>query len=92
MTDSSLTAKEAAELVRRLATDDAFRALFESKPAKALADMGISADTITNLKAACLCPGKLADKSVFQKALDQMDAEVLTAAGKFSPPKASVSR
>lgn len=92
MTDSTLTAKEAAELVRRLATDDAFRALFESKPAKALADMGVSTDTITNLNALCLCPAKLADKAVFKAALDTMDEQVLTAASKMTPPKISVPR
>ena len=82
MSDSTLSDKQATELLRRLATDDAFRALFESKPAKALVD----------LNAACLCASKLADKATFQRAVDTMDAQTLTATSKMVPPKISVPR
>ncbi|OJY97881.1 MAG: hypothetical protein BGP25_00120 [Lysobacterales bacterium 63-13] len=90
MKDSELTEKQATELVRRLASDDAFRALFEAKPAKALVEMGVPAETVTELNAKCLCPAQLADKDQFRLALERMDAEVLAVAGKMTPPKMSM--
>lgn len=92
MSDSTLTEKQATELLRRLATDDAFRGLFESKPAKALVEMGVPHETVVNLNAACLCASKLADKATFQHAVDTMDAQTLTATSKMVPPKISVPR
>jgi len=92
MKDAELTEKQAAELVRRLASDDAFRSLFENKPAKALADMGVPAETIVELNGMCLCPAPLASKDQFKDALERMDAEVLATAGKMTPPKMSMPR
>ena len=90
MKDSELNEKQAAELVCRLANDDAFRSLFESKPAKALFDMGVPSDTIVELNAMCLCPAQLAGKDQFKAALEKMDAEVFAATARMTPPKMSM--
>lgn len=92
MSDSTLTEKQAADLIRRLASDDAFRALFAAKPAKALTEMGVPHEMIVNLNPACLCPAPLADKATFQAASDRMDAETVTAAMKMTPPRMSLPR
>jgi putative modified peptide len=87
MTDSTLTREQALNLLRKLGTDDSFRSLFETKPAKALHDAGIPAETIVDLEAKCICPGTLQDKSVFLAAADTMDEAALKQAMGMSPPK-----
>jgi putative modified peptide len=89
MKDSELTEKQAAELLRRLGTDEEFRGLFESKPAKALFSMGVPAETIVNLPAACLCATPLASMADLKAASDKMDAAVLQATASMGAPKIS---
>ena len=90
MADATLTEKQAAELIRMLATDDDFRNLFENKPAKALFKLGIPAETIVDLNAMCLCPAALAGKSLFKEASEKMDKSVLTATTSMQTPKMSM--
>lgn len=86
MTDSTLTRDQAIALLRRLGTDDAFRTLFETKPAKALADAGVPSDTITGLKAGCLVPIKLAAKEDLLAIVDKLqDAELQATMQMFIP-------
>lgn len=87
MTDSTLTKDQALTLLRRLGSDDAFRELFESKPAKALSETGIPADTIVNLNSICLCPAKLTSKAEFQKIAETLDAEAINSAMTMVIPK-----
>ena len=87
MTDSTLTKDQALALLHKLGTDDAFRALFESKPAKALHEAGIPPETIVDLNAKCICPGTLADKNLFVEAAAKMDEAVLKQSMAMSPPK-----
>jgi hypothetical protein len=54
--------------------------------------MGVPHETVVDLNAACLCASKLADKATFQRAVDTMDAQTLTATSKMVPPKISVPR
>lgn len=65
MADSTLSREHSLALLHKLSTDDGFRSRFEQKPAAALAEMGVPHDTIVNLKATCLAPNTLADKSHF---------------------------
>lgn len=63
MADSTLSREHSLALLHKLSTDDDFRSRFEQKPAAALAEIGVPHETIVNLKATCLAPTTLADKS-----------------------------
>lgn len=86
MTDSTLTKIQGMELLRKVSTDDSFRDLFETKPAKALHDAGIPAETIVNLGPNCLCPGKLASKEELGKILLKLEDETFASALKMIIP------
>jgi putative modified peptide len=73
MTDSVLSKEQVSALLNKLGSDDAFRALFESKPAAALQQLGVSAETIRHLSAKCHGPCKLAEKNRFQDASKSID-------------------
>jgi putative modified peptide len=76
MADRTLDKKQVMTLYSKLATDDVFRKSFEEKPARALFDMGVPADLIVDLNAACLHPCTLASKQAFSEALRQLKDEV----------------
>ena len=90
MSDARLSREQVTELMKRLASDDAFRALFESKPASALVAMGVPAQTVVELSAACLCAAPLADKSLFQAATRKMDEASLMAYADMHVPQMSI--
>jgi putative modified peptide len=85
--DSVLTDDQTLLLLRKLASDDDFRTLFESKPAKALFDMGVPPEQIVNLNAWCLFPSKLAGKKLFEDAVAKLRESVLDATSRMTPPK-----
>ena len=87
MTDSTLSNDEAVALLRKLGSDDAFRDLFEAQPAKALQSVGVASETIEKLNAKCLSASKLADKSEFLSASDQVSDSVVTNAMTMNVPK-----
>lgn len=89
MSDAKLTKEQITELMKRLASDDAFRSLFESKPASALVAIGVPAETVVELNAACLCAAPLADKSLFQEATRKMDEASLMAYADMHVPQMS---
>lgn len=68
MADSKLSREHSLALLHKLATDDGFRSRYEGKPAAALVELGVSLETIVNLKASCLAPTTLADKNHFVQA------------------------
>ena len=68
MADSKLSREHSLALLHKLATDDGFRSRYEEKPAAALAELGVSLETIVNLKASCLNSVALAEKSHFANA------------------------
>jgi len=74
MADSKLSREHSLALLHKLATDDGFRSRYEQKPAAALAELGVPLNTIVNLKASCLAPATLADKTHFQTAHAQLSA------------------
>ena len=63
----------------------------QSKPAKALHEAGIPSDTIVNLNAACLCPGKLASKEALAQVLGQLDEQTFASALKMIIPSINLS-
>jgi len=73
MTDAALTKKQGITLLQELISNDAFRRRFTEKPAAALLELGIPAETIVNLSPSCLAPSHgLADAKVLQEALDTL--------------------
>jgi putative modified peptide len=89
--DAVLSVGQAVMLMRKLATDDSFRASFEAKPAKALHDMGVPAEQIVNFNTWCHLPVRLVGKEQFQNAVDRMDERVIKLAMGMSPPKLGLS-
>lgn len=87
MTDTTLTKDQAAVLLRRLATDDSFRTLFETKPAQALVEAGVSADAVAKLEAKCLSPRKLASKQEYESASKVLDDSLISHAMAMNVPQ-----
>lgn len=75
MADSTLSREHSLALLHKLSTDDGFRSRFEQKPAAALAEMGVPHDTIVNLKATCLAPTTLADKTRLAQAHQELASD-----------------
>jgi putative modified peptide len=86
MSDTKLTREQAVTLLRKLGSEDAFRSLFASKPAQALHQAGIPAESIVGLDAKCLCPRELADKDVYKDAADKLDTAVISDAMAMNTP------
>lgn len=72
MSDAVLTIEQTLKLLLELATNDGFRLRYEEKPAAALLELGIPAATVANLNAACLAPARLASKTKFKQAHDDL--------------------
>lgn len=91
MTDSTLSKEQGVALLRKLSTDDNFRELFETKPAKALHEAGVPPETIVNLSALCLCPGKLASKQELGQVLEKLEEDTFASALKMVIPSVKLS-
>lgn len=77
-------------LIRRLASDDAFRERFETDPATAMAELGISAQVIDALEIKCLLARRLAPKQAFAKLLDDIGGAAMEAAMDMQVPQAAL--
>lgn len=86
MGECELTAAQAEALLKRVATDDTFRALFQAAPAKALSVLGIPDDVIINLPAACLIPKTLASKATLDDLLKKYHEVTVNAAMGMNVP------
>ncbi len=64
MSGSRLPKEHELNLLKRLSSDDGYRARFEKSPADALKEIGVPDTAVSALDPASLLPGKLADKSV----------------------------
>ena len=77
----ALTKAQGLKLLSRLAEDEAFRRFFESAPAQALTDIGVSSLQIATLRADCLAPRMLASqqqlRAAYQRLLADIDASLL---------------
>ena len=87
MTDSNLTEQQARALLEKLARDDSFRALFETAPARALHVLGVDAETIVHLPAACLCGKELAPKDHYADLLASCADAAIGSAMQMTPPQ-----
>ncbi len=92
MTDASLSHDQAIALLRKLGSDDAFRSLFETKPAMALQQVGVSAEAIKALNPKCLAPSQLGDKSIYSDAASTMDKAVIADAMAMNTPNLNLGR
>lgn len=63
MSNARLPKEHELKLLKKLSTDDAYRARYEKSPADALKEIGVSDDQLSTLDPAGLKPGKLADKT-----------------------------
>lgn len=72
---ASLPQEAGLSLLKRLASDDAYRARFEKNPQAALEEVGVPQGVIAELKSACLAPRALADKGVFEALAKDVAAE-----------------
>ena len=88
MKDAVLTHEQTWKLLEALATDDIFRAQYQEKPAVALANLGIPAETIVNLHYRCLAPVRIGPKEAFQAALQKLTDEAVQRFGSMHIPSA----
>jgi putative modified peptide len=92
MADTSLTKDQGLLLLGKLAQDDAFRAQFSLKPAEALYKLGIPAELVVCLPAACLVPHGLASKDEMEAARKQLAADVNTSMLMLTIPQPGFGR
>jgi putative modified peptide len=71
--DNVLSKAQAVALLRKLSSDDAFRASYQADPRAALIGLGVAAGGLPPTMAAI---ATLADKSVFVMALAQVNADL----------------
>lgn len=77
MQNGKLTRDESIALLKKLSSDDAFRAVFAKEPATALKEIGIGSGDLAALPPSALAPEPLPPKEQFQQALkDVMEAGV----------------
>jgi putative modified peptide len=87
MTGTTLPDDQGRALLRKLATDDDFRARFEIDPASALLELGVDAADIAALSKSCCQPRPLAEKSAFADLLEQVDSAQFNAAMAMNVPR-----
>ncbi len=68
MSDTRLTREHELSLLKKLSTDDDYRARFEKDPSGALKEIGVPDKEIAALDPANLKPGTLADKATLAAA------------------------
>ena len=81
MAGPNVSKTQMLDLLGRLASDDGFRANFETNPSSALSQIGLPADQVKVFLADHIVTGKLATKTEFETArkriIDQDNAECL---------------
>ncbi|SFN29001.1 NHLP-related RiPP peptide [Dokdonella immobilis] len=78
MNSTRLQKEHELNLLKKLSTDDAYRARFEASPSDALKEIGVPDGAVSSLDAQALLPGKLATKDEIARAHAKLDAENLT--------------
>lgn len=86
-----LPQEQGFELIRRLASDDGFRDRFESDPATAMSELGISADVIASLESKCRLARTLAPKEAFTSLLNDVNDEAILALMRMQTPQARMA-
>lgn len=77
MSGTRLPKEHELSLLKRLASDDAYRARFEKSPADALKEIGVPDSAVAALDPASLTPGELADKTAIADAHAKLDQQAL---------------
>ena len=72
MQNGKMTHDEAVALLRKLSSDDVFRAQFEKDPATALKQIGMAAADVDASPSSALSPAPLPPKEQFREALGQI--------------------
>lgn len=72
MNKGKLTRDETVALLRKLSSDDAFRAMFEKEPAAALTQIGVSGSELAALPPIETTTEPLPPKEQFQQALNEV--------------------
>lgn len=68
MSNKRLPQEQELQLLKKLSSDDDYRARFEKDPAAALKEIGVSETDIANIGEENLKPGRLAEKATILKA------------------------
>lgn len=87
---SPLTRAQDMALLKRLAEDDVFRALYAADPASALVSMGMEARTVAMLDRKCLRERQLATKQVFAALLTDVGSAATCVAMSMEVPTVSI--
>lgn len=77
MSGTRLPKEHELNLLKKLSSDDGFRARFEKSPTAALKEIGVPDAAVSALDAASLKPGKLAEKSAIAEAHAKLDQDAL---------------
>jgi|KBSMisStandDraft_5_1062788.scaffolds.fasta_scaffold477097_2 putative modified peptide len=89
---TNLTQDQARALLEKLARDDSFRASFAAAPAQALEALGLDANTIAQLPAACLSSTGLAPKDHYDDLLKNSSAEAISNTMSMSVPQIGIRK
>lgn len=74
MNEQRLAKEHELQLLKRLATDDEYRARFEKDPTGALKQLGVTDSDLAAIDPENLKPGKLADKATIGKTLSALQS------------------
>jgi putative modified peptide len=94
MTDAVLTKKQGLALLIELRTNPGFRRRFAEKPAAALLEIGVPAETVVNLNARCLSTRSiddLASADVLKTTHDALQSDAETESLSMLIPHAKIS-
>ena len=83
----SLPTEQGVVLIKRLATDDAFRARFEKDPTSAMVEAGVDPGVCQRLKRSCCEAQTLAPKEDYARLLDDIGGTAFLAAMEFKTPQ-----
>lgn len=72
MSNQRLAKEHELQLLKKLSTDDEYRARFEKDPAGALKELGATDEDLAAIDPENLKPGKLADKATILKTHDTL--------------------
>lgn len=78
MTDAVLTKRQGLLLLNELSKNPAFRKRFMDKPAAALLELGVPAETVVNLNPSCIAPrqaDELASAAVLEKTAMELERD-----------------
>ncbi|HVT31668.1 MAG TPA: NHLP-related RiPP peptide [Rhodanobacteraceae bacterium] len=91
MTDAVLTKKQGLTLLAELRTNPGFRRRFAEKPAAALLEIGVPAETVVNLNARCLASRRVEDFGDLEKTFNALQSDADTESLSMVVPHATIT-